>query len=265
MTDIRTGCISWTYPDWVNSFYPSAAKSTDFLSLYSRAFNIVEVDSSFYRSPTLSTIKQWREKTPDDFLFTLKMPKRITHEQRLVGAQKELDYFQSAAKGLGSKLGAILVQLPPFLKYSEPALETLDKFLSSIDSTIRYAIEFRNRSWFNGDTYTLLRSKRVCFVWSVNEYLGETPRELTSSMVYLRFMGEFGKLKRLNKIQIDRSDLLSEWWNNLGEVLPTIEQAYVLVSNHFAGFAPETVNEFRVLAGLGKINWSSLMQSGTLL
>jgi uncharacterized protein YecE (DUF72 family) len=264
VTDIKTGCISWTYPDWVDSFYPAKAKSTDFLSLYSRVFNIVEVDSSFYRSPTPSTMKQWKEKTPESFLFTLKMPKRITHELRLVGAQKEFDYFQNVAKILGTKLAAVMVQLPPFLKYSGPTLETLDNFLSSTDPAIRYAIEFRNKSWFNDETYALLRSKRVCFVWSVNEYLEEMPKEVTTNLIYLRFLGEFGKLKKLNKIQIDRSELLREWWNNLSEVLSKIDRAYVLVSNHFAGYAPETVNQFRALAGLEKVNWGSAMQSGTL-
>lgn len=263
MAEIRTGCISWTYPDWVGSFYPLTARSSDFLAMYSKVFDVVEVDSSFYRTPSSATVKQWRDKTPENFLFTMKMPKRITHEMKLVGVEKELDYFQKSARLLENKLAAVMVQLPLFLKFNGQTLQALSKFLSSTDPEIRYAIEFRNATWFNEETWSLLKSKRVCFVWSVNEYLDKMPKEITSDMIYLRFMGEFGKLKKLNKIQIDRTDLLRKWWRNLSEALPNVERSFVLVSNHFAGFAPETVNHFRILAGLSKVSFS--MQDGTVL
>lgn len=209
-------------------------------------------------------VEQWKEKTPEDFIFTLKMPKRITHELKLVGVEKELEHFQKIAMILGKKLGAVMVQLPPFLKCNETTLGTLERFLASTDQKIRYAIEFRNKSWFTHETYSLLRSKKICLVWSVNEYLEVLPKEVTTSMIYLRFMGEFGKFKKLDRIQIDRSELLKEWWKNLDSVLSKIEHAYVLVSNHFAGFAPETINQFREFAGLETVNWERAMQSGTL-
>lgn len=261
MPEIRTGCISWTYPDWMGIFYPSGSKSADFLGMYSRVFDIVEVDSSFYRAPNEATVKQWKQKTPDSFLFTVKMPRRITHELKLGGAEKELQYFEKTVKILGSKLSAVMVQLPPFMKCDDSALATLSHFLNATSTDIRYAIEFRNKSWFREETYKLLRAKKACFVWSVNEYVKGMPREVTTDFVYLRFMGEFGKLKKLDRIQIDRRESLEQSWKILKEVSPSIGQALVLVSNHFAGFAPATVNQFRNLAGLQELDWKTLQDS----
>jgi uncharacterized protein YecE (DUF72 family) len=260
VTEIRTGCISWTYPDWVGNFYPADAKSSEFLKLYSQVFDIVEVDSSFYRSPSAIMVRQWKEKTPANFLFSVKMPKRITHELKLEGIEKELSYFESSVKILERKLAAVTVQLPPFFKFDISRVEVLDTFLKMTDSKIKHAIEFRNKSWFREETYSLLRSRKACFVWSVNEYVEGMPKELTADFVYLRFMGEFGKLKKLDQIQIDRGDMLRAWWKNLEEALPKINNAYVLVSNHFAGFAPETVNQFRKLAGQKEIDWKQTMK-----
>ncbi|MGH2638615.1 MAG: DUF72 domain-containing protein [Rhabdochlamydiaceae bacterium] len=191
VTDIRTGCISWTYHDWIGNFYPAASKSSEFLGLYSRVFDLVEVDSTFYRSPSSTMVRQWKEKTPDNFLFTVKMPKRITHESKLKGIEKELEYFEKTVKILDSKLAAVMAQLPPFLKYDDSSFDALSKFLDSTDPEIRYAIEFRNRSWFREETYKLLRAKRACFAWSVNEYVKEMPKEVTTDFAYVRFMGDW--------------------------------------------------------------------------
>ncbi len=260
--DIRTGCISWTYQDWTGTFYPPGSKSSDFLAVYSRIFDIVEVDSTFYRTPSSTTVRQWKEKTPEGFLFTVKMPKKITHELKLRGTEKELHYFEKTIKILDGKLAAIIAQLPPSMKCDDSNLNAVSNFLDSVDSKIHLALEFRNKSWFREDTYRLLRKKDVCFVWSVNEYVKGMPKEVTADYAYLRFMGEFGKLEKLDRIQIDRTKLLQEWWKNLASVLPSVKQSFVLVSNHFAGFAPESVNQFREIAGLGKIDWKKSQSLG---
>src|SRR5579872_1954380 len=94
---LRLGCLSWTYPDWLGSFYPAGTKPAEFLALYSKTFDLVEIDSTFYRTPSPSTMKQWREKTPLNFLFTAKLPGKITHEKRLVEVESELQRFQKSA------------------------------------------------------------------------------------------------------------------------------------------------------------------------
>jgi uncharacterized protein YecE (DUF72 family) len=257
-TQIRTGCISWTYPDWLGTFYPEGSKPADFLSLYSKVFDIVEIDSSFYRIPNPTTVKQWNERTPAGFLFTAKLPKKMTHEAKLRDISSSLNYFQKVIKALGPKLACVIAQMPPSFK-SDKDMESLSHFLNEIDPEIRYAIEFRHASWIKKETYELLKSKNVSLVWSINEYVESIPPEVTSDFLYLRFMGEYSEFTKFDHAQSNKSDVLEGWWKNLEAQLPKVENAFVLASNHFEGFAPTTVNEFRSIAGLGETEWKERM------
>lgn len=253
---IRFGCLSWTYPDWLGSFYPSGTKSADYLRLYSRIFDLVEIDSTFYRIPSASTMKQWREKTPPNFLFTAKLPKKITHEKRLTDAESDLERFESTAGELEEKLACMIAQLPPNSKY-ENDFGKLEKFLAARNPKFRLAIEFRNRSWLREETFQLLSKYRACFVWNVQEKIGEEISPiLTTDFVYLRFMGKYGEFKKFNKVQKDRKDIIQLWMGRLNENLNAVNLGLVLVSNHFSGFAPETVNEMKILAGRKPVDWS---------
>jgi len=255
---LRFGCLSWTYPDWLGSFYPAGSKSADYLQLYSKVFDLVEIDSSFYRIPTIRTVRQWKEKTPPNFLFTAKLSQKITHELRLSGIEEPLEHFESTVTELGEKLACIIAQLPPNSKF-ENEVEKLEKFLGIINPGIRYAIEFRNKSWLREETYQLLSKHKVCFVWNVQEKIGEDlAPHLTTDFIYLRFMGKYGQFKKFNKVQIDRSEVLGVWSKRLLEKLDSVNRALALVSNHFSGFAPETVNDLRKQTGRDLANWSAL-------
>ena len=247
------GCISWTYPDWKGSFYPSESKSSELLGLYSKTFDIVEVDSSFYRAPTSSAVKQWRERTPSNFRFTVKLPKRISHEAKFQNFEKELEYFENTILGLGDKLACVFVQLPPSSRFNSD-FSKVESFLEQTNPALRYAIEFRDNSWLVDETYELLAKKKTCLVWGVGAHVNIPPK-ITTDFVYLRFMGDFNEFKKFDRIQKDKTEILQTWWKNLKESLGKINSAYVLVSNHFAGFAPENVNQFRKFAGLREINW----------
>jgi uncharacterized protein YecE (DUF72 family) len=255
---LRYGCLSWTYPDWLGSFYPAGSKSTEYLQMYSKVFDLVEIDSSFYRTPTVQTIRQWKEKTPPNFLFTAKLSQKITHELRLSGVEGPLERFEKTLIELGEKLSCIIAQLPPNSKF-ENEIGKLEKFLGMINPGIRYAIEFRNKSWLREETYQLLSKHNACFVWNVQEKIGEdlAPR-LTTDFIYLRFMGKYGQFKKFNKVQIDRSGILGVWSKRLLEKLDSVNLALALVSNHFSGFAPETVNDLKRLTGRGPADWSIL-------
>jgi uncharacterized protein YecE (DUF72 family) len=254
--ELHVGCISWTYPDWNGSFYPSGSKSSDLLRLYSNVFDIVEVDSSFYRVPSSTTVKQWREHTPANFRFTVKLPKRISHEAKLQNVEKETEHFENTILGLEEKLACVFVQLPPSSKLSAD-FPKLESFLERANPSIRYAIEFRNSSWFTKETYNLLAKKKACIVWGVGEHVDVLP-EVTTDFIYVRFMGDFNEFKKFDKIQKDKTEILHAWWQHLSKSLSSASTAYVLVSNHFAGFAPDTVNHFRKLAGLREINWREI-------
>ena len=257
---VRVGCISWTYADWLGSFYPRGTNSPDYLSLYSKSFDLVEADSTFYRQPTAAVVSQWRERTPPGFLFSVKLPKRITHDARFSGIESELERFEKTVSNLDEKLICVMAQLPPQSKF-ESEFPKLESFLERV--RLRYAFEFRNISWFNEDTVKLLSKHRSCLVWNVGERFSKTGNEeaekfltsITSDFLYVRFMGKFGEFKRFNKIQKDRRELVENWAKKISGSLESVSQAYLLVSNHFAGFAPETANQIRELFGMRPARW----------
>ncbi len=113
MNKLHLGTIGWSYNFWKGSFYPNKTASKNFLTYYATQFNTVEVDSTFYRIPTPQAITNWKNQTPDDFMFSLKFPSVITHIKMLKDCQRETDIFLERAKLLGQKLGPLLLQFPP--------------------------------------------------------------------------------------------------------------------------------------------------------
>ena len=255
---IRTGCMGWSYDDWVGPFYPPGTGQRDFLRLYSLVFDAVEVDSSFYSMPPQTMIEQWKQRTPENFRFTLKLPKDFTYEGRLLANQFAVKEFERLAMHLEPKLASVLVMLPPSCRY-EHMFDQLKNLLDMMSRRIRYAVEFRHMSWFRPEVYELLAERRMCFVWSSNQYV-ETPPQLTTDFIYLRFIGD-RKITKFDRIRRDRTDTMNNWLKRLNTVAEKykIGQAFVFSNNHFAGFAPATINSFRRLAGLGEREWRAIM------
>ncbi len=255
LESIRIGCSGWSYPDWQGAFYPKGLAAKDYLGHYSKVFNCVEIDSSFYRIPSPFMINQWRSATPDGFLFSPKLPKKITHENKLKDSQSSLIYFYSTLSKLGKKLGPIAIQLPPSIKF-DAHFPLMKDFLSQLSPEFRHAIEFRHKSWFNPETYALLRKNKIAMVWSLNQYL-ETPPEATSDFFYLRMVGD-RELTEFKEIQKDRSDDMKRWGSVVQESAGKFDDGYIFFNNHFAGFSPESANEFRRLLGLIELDWKGL-------
>jgi uncharacterized protein YecE (DUF72 family) len=111
---IRVGTSAFTAAGWEGSFYPSGMKPTEFLNFYATRFITVEVDATYYRTPSASTVAGWAAKTPDDFIFSLKVPQQVTHEKVLVDCEKDFESFVEVVSGLGRKLGPMLLQFPYF-------------------------------------------------------------------------------------------------------------------------------------------------------
>ncbi len=255
---VRTGCMGWSYADWVGPFYPKGTRPADYLRLYSQVFDTVEVDSSFYGMPGEDMIRQWKDRTQDDFLFTLKMPKEFTHECKLRVDGRKLAEFERRAMGLKSKLACVLLLLSPSARY-EDMIEDLKHIAKILDERVRYAIEFRNISWFRHEVYDLLREKNISLTWSANMYV-DTPPVMTSDSVYLRFIGD-RRITSFDRVQRDRTGELKEWNDRLKTVIEQgrARRAFVFSNNHFAGFAPETIFTFRKLAGLEVKEWRRAM------
>jgi len=244
---LRIGCSGWGYDDWLGSFYPSGTPKSDYLSLYSKVFDCVEVDSSFYRNPGPAMTKGWYRATPPAFLFTMKMPKRITHEKKLRGVGENLGWFYQAARELKEKCGPLVAQLPPSIKYDRD-WTVMQAFVAALDPAYPHAIEFRHASWFRDDVYSLLRDRNVAMVWTENQYL-RSPSAVTSDTVYLRMVGD-REITEFHKVQKDKSAEMRAWYKELEESADSVKGALVFFNNHYAGFGPGSVNEFRRLAGL---------------
>ena len=255
---LRIGCSGWSYDDWVGAFYPKETRPEDYLRLYSRIFDCVEIDSTFYRAPSAAMVQHWYSSTPSEFILAPKIPKRITHDQHLENAESYMGHFVRTVGQLREKLGPFVIQLPPSFK-NPKHLQALNGFIGNLDTEHRYAIEFRHESWFNSDIQKLLADHNICQVWSVNQYL-TTPATLTADFLYLRFVGDRA-ISEFNKMQKDQSEVLKNWSQALQEVGDKVKERFIFFNNHFAGFGPGSVNEFRRLMGLVELDWSGLTQA----
>lgn len=248
MSEWLLGTMGFGYKDWGGGiFYPVGLHSGDYLAYYSRSFNAVELDTTFYGVPKLAKVKQWANSVPDQFVFCAKLPRMLTHEKALRGVQGELDEFVDAMRHLGEKLGVILIQLPPSFTLSEE--KYLAEFLEVLPTDIRFAVEFRNASWLVPKIEQLLKSHQVC--WATTEY-PNLPNQVkqTSDFLYLRWIGQHGTYDRHTYERVDKTSQLV-WWKD--QIQPYLDRAgcvYGFFNNDYAGYAVGTCNKFKKILGL---------------
>jgi uncharacterized protein YecE (DUF72 family) len=253
--DLRIGCVGYSYDFWVGPFYPRHTPQADFLRLYSKVFDLVEIDSTFYTIPSPDTIRSWRDSVPEGFRFAAKFPRFITHEQGLRPTREALERFYRSIGALRPKVAVLVVQLPPFLRYDD-GRERLLSFLDDAPRDYRYAVEFRHDSWMQPALFEDLRRRQVALVWNEVQYLKTAP-EVTADFVYLRFIGD-RSLQELGRIQIDRTAEMEKWAARLRGVEDRVERAYVLFNNHFAGFGPACADQFRRMLGLPGVDFEAI-------
>lgn len=160
-------------------------KQGDWLAHYAASFTTVELNTTFYRLPTQSTLERWSAVTPPRFTFALKAWRAITHERRIEDCHEQLDMFFDRIKPLGSKAGPILFQLPPRFPVDP---RRLARFLAALPPGHHYAFEFRDPSWWRDDVYGLLANDGASFV-SFDLAGLRSPRLITGSRAYVRLHG----------------------------------------------------------------------------
>ena len=179
---LSVGTSGYSYKEWLGPFYPEKLPASEMLSYYAERFTTVEINNTFYRMPAESVLEHWSQQVSEQFTFTLKAPKRITHVNRLRDSEALVAEFLRRASVLGNKLGVILFQLPPFLKKDLPRLQG---FLDQLPPGKRVAFEFRNPTWQDDEVYELLRSRgAILCVTDTDE--GDTPFVATSDCGYVR-------------------------------------------------------------------------------
>lgn len=251
--DVKIGCTGWSYKGWIGPFYPKTMPSTEYLKHYSKTFGITEINSTFYKIPSPHTTAKWFNNTPENFIFTAKLPKQITHDARLKPGSY-LDQFLNSIKPLGSKMKILVIQLPPSLSFTESELN-LDKMVNHLPKNYRYAVEGRHPSWFTNKSYKFLSDRNLCLVW--NEVQGVlNPAETTTDFVYLRLIGDRSIPEdKFGTIQKDQTRSITQWAQKLDEIKNKISFAVVMANNHFEGFSPHTANKLRLAMNLGGITW----------
>jgi uncharacterized protein YecE (DUF72 family) len=256
------GCSGWSYSSWKGPFYPPNLENSDWLRFYSQVFDYVEIDSSFYRIPNQFMVKNWVKRTPDNFRFTAKFPKVITHEKLLVDVEDDVERFLENIEPLEKKTLALLIQLPPSLEIM-PGLEGLRNLLPLLDDRFRYAVEVRHQSWFQDLAYNFFADNNLCLVWSQLAKI-RTPPIVATDFLYIRFIGDRSiDEKDFGKIQKDRVLEMSNWANEIKNVeigkekgrRSEVRDAMIAANNHYAGFGPGTVNIFRNMVGLSELSW----------
>jgi len=179
---IAAGTSGFSYKEWKGAFYPQDLPNARMLSFYADRFPTVEINNTFYRLPKAQVLEGWAKQVPPGFSFALKAPRRITHIQRLVGAEDVLGAFERAAEALGAKRGPTLYQLPPYLRKDLPRLRG---FLELLPAGHRAAFEFRHPSWFDDELYGLLRERGAALCISEADE-SATPFVSTAAFGYLR-------------------------------------------------------------------------------
>jgi uncharacterized protein YecE (DUF72 family) len=247
---IRIGTQGWNYDAWVGPFYPVGTRAVDYLSIYARAFDTVEVDSTFYAVPAAKTVRGWHDRTPDNFTFALKLPQEITHERRLRDAEDVAALFYDRARELREKLGIVLIQLGP--DFGPVELPALAKMLPTLPRDIRFSVEFRHRGWITDGVLALLAEHGVGVTltdarWLPRKQMLALANRTSTDFLYVRWMGANRDIVDYSRIQIDRTAELEQWAGVLWPLVQKRVAVYGYINNHFAGHSPQSARELQRL------------------
>jgi uncharacterized protein YecE (DUF72 family) len=256
---ILLGTASFTAAGWEGSFYPKGLRSSDYLAFYAERFRTVEVDSTFYACPAARTVSNWASRTPNDFIFSVKIPQTITHEKALCDCAVELKEFLDTMDILGKKLGPIVFQLPFFnrsvFRDRHEFLDRFIPFLKRLPAAHKYAIGIRNRDWLDAEFANLLRDYGIALVLQDRAWM-PNPSELkfdpiTADWTYIRWLGNRKSIEAQTatweRTIVDRASELKSWVDYCERISKRGVLIYAYANNHFGGHAPATIEQFRNL------------------
>lgn len=237
----RIGTSGWSYDHWKGVFYPDRLAASKRLAYYATRFSTVEIDGTFYRLPSESTVRSWRDAVPSEFRFAVKGSRLITHYQRLGGPPEIASSFMQRMSLLEEKLAVVLWQLPPTLTCD---LDLLSRFLEGLPRapSVRHAVEFRHESWLGPRTESVLREHGVARVRVSSDRM---PQDLSSAtgFVYVRFHGT-----EEYRGAYERS-ALEPWCGFLHDELASGHDCYVYFNNDAEGHAPRDAARLEEMLG----------------
>lgn len=273
---IRWGTSSWSEKAWAGVFYPLGLPAGEQLAHYAQRYDTVEADVTYYRVPDERLVRGWERKTPPGFTLSAKFPRTIVHAgegatpdaTRLLQPEhcaRDVERFLSAMSLLGPKCGPLVLQFPYFnqkaFRSIEPFLEKLDRFLAALPARFRYGVEIRNKNWIGEPLLELLRRRRAALVLVDLAYMPH-PADLarqhdlfTTDFTYARLIGDRKAIdaltERFDRIVMDQGPRLAKWAELLREATNRLPRTFAYANNHYAGYAPETIEDLaaRVAGG----------------
>ena len=266
--NLRLGTSSWcAAEDWVGRFYPPCTAAADFLGFYAQHFDTVEVDSTYYRIPSESMVRNWRARTPPGFTFAAKFPQVITHEKVMHDCRDETTNFLRVMSLLEDRLGPLLLQFPYFNKNSfarpEDFLARLTPFLEELPSGFQYALEVRNKWWVNARLLDILRKKRIALALIDHPWMTPVSQlvnkldVITANFVYVRWLGDRKEIEEKtrcwDRVIIDHENEMRIWIPVIRQIISRGIQVIGYFNNHYAGYGPGSIELF------GKI-WETMRE-----
>lgn len=236
MAELRIGTSGWSYEHWKELFYPKNLSRRDWLEFYARQFDTVEINSSFYRLPKKENFENWAKKTPEDFTFSIKASRYLTHVKHLKESDGAVNKFIETLEPLGDKTGPILFQFPPNWKKD---IIRLSEFLKMLPRKYRFVFEFRNNSWFDEETFSYLHKNNcaACFSSSPNFPTTET---VTADFVFIRMHG--AKILYGSKYSTKE---LEQWASKIINWLRRGLDCYIYFNNDTNAYAIENAKELK--------------------
>lgn len=227
MHDIRIGTSGWNYPHWKGLFYDENTPKSNWLAAYAQHFSTVEVNATFYHLPRPQTVDNWRDGTPEGFLWAVKASRYITHVKKLRNPRESLERFNEAVERFEHKLGPILFQLPPMLKFDAAVF---DEFCAALKPGRRYALEVRHPDWIRLEALQSLKDHGMAFC--IADTAGRFPyaEAVTADFIYVRLHGS----RALYSSEYSEEEL-QNWAKKIKKWK---RDTYVYFDNDFNAFAP---------------------------
>ena len=222
------GTSGWHYDHWRSRFYPEKLTKRKWLEFYATNFTTVELNSSFYRLPSEAAFAIWRDSSPANFTFAVKVSRFITHIKRLRDVEEAVDKFVARAQILGEKLGPLLFQLPPNMHRDD---ERLESFLSILPQGMKHVFEFRHQSWLEETVFTILHKYNIGLCVFDMPSLS-CPLVTTADFAYIRFHGSTGLYWSCYS-----DEELADWAKRLADLAVNLKAVYIYFNNDAEAFA----------------------------
>lgn len=230
------GTSGWHYDHWRDRFYPDKLAKADWLEFYATQFTTVELNNSFYRLPSEDTFATWRDSSPGNFIFAVKVSRFVTHIKRLKNTEDAVEKFVSRAIILGEKLGPLLYQLPPNMHRDD---DRLVSFLSTLPRGIKHVFEFRHQSWLDESVFEALHKYNIGLcVFDMPSLT--CPLVATADFAYVRFHGSTGLYSSCYT-----DEELAGWAGRLADLAASLKATYIYFNNDAEAFAVRNAKTLR--------------------